>query len=101
MQHSARGEQYESVSNRCNCNRGVWEGEQLQLPPMAGLPVSVQVKDSCHSPPIDLLITVIVQGKTSSRPWSTVQVGKERTRKERGNGLTAWDTEQKHSQFMT
>lgn len=80
VQHPAGGKQHQPVGYWRNCNRVIWEREQLELPAMTGLPISVQVKDSSHPPPIYLLIAVVVQGKTSSIPFTTKWTGPMVTR---------------------
>lgn len=65
VQHSARGEQHESISYGRYLDRLVRKGKELQLSSMRGLPVIIQVEDCRHPPPIELLITIIVQGKAT------------------------------------
>lgn len=70
VQHSARGEQHESVSYGRYLDRLIRKGKQLQLSSMRGLPVIIQVEDCCHTPPIELFITIIVQGKATPTAFS-------------------------------
>lgn len=88
MQHPAGRKQHQPVGYWRNCNRVIWEREQLELPAMAGLPISVQVKDSGHPPPIYLLIAVIVQGKASSIPFTTTWTGPTHSHVDRLHGQT-------------
>lgn len=66
MQHPARGEQHQPISNGINLNRRVRKGKELQLSPITWLPCVIQVEYGCDASAINLLIAVIMQREAAS-----------------------------------